>query len=309
MKKIKDIKNTDQLLDRIRYLEGELKNKSEEVDRLKNAFLANISHEIRTPMNAIMGFSGLLTDPSISEDDKLMFIEGIMAGSKNLLQIIESIVHAARLENMDVILKQEEIEVNNILKELLYHHSKEKSVNGKGHIDLNLQQEFDNKKLHIKTDAAKLRQILNNLIDNALKFTEKGKVKFGYRLPDKETIEFFVEDSGIGIPKDKIDKVFDKFSQIEESRVRKYSGLGVGLTISRDLIKIMGGDIRVDSEKGKGTNVTFTLPLNVNINGSNTSHTIDNIYPGVTKTWQQKNYMPIGQYSNPQVRKISVLSK
>lgn len=251
------LKNSD-LVSRIQQLEQIINIKEEEVERLKASFLSNISHEIRTPMNAIMGFSNLLKDPNITDDERNSFIECINDSSKNLLKIINNLILTAKSESEKIHIKECECVVNDLLKEIEKKHNNELHLIGNN----NLKVKFANnhkKKLLIRTDKEKLKTILSNLIDNALKFTNEGKVIIGFEIID-EDIKFFVKDSGIGIPEEKQKSIFNKFTQIEETRTRSYGGLGIGLTISNNLVQCLGGKMTLSSSVGKGSEFTFTIP-------------------------------------------------
>lgn len=236
--------------------------KSEEVDRLKNAFLANVSHEIRTPMNAIMGFSSLLNDPDLNAEERSVFVDGIHSSSRTLLNLIDKIIESAKLETEKVPSGKEFVLVDNVLNDLKLKFQDELNH----YDDKNIQLEFTNehkKKLKIISDEHKLVNILSNLIENAIKFTKSGSINIGYKLLNNKEIQFFVRDTGMGIPGDRIHRIFDKFSQVDENHRRKHAGLGVGLSISKELTKSMGGSISVNSDLGKGSTFYVTIPCEI----------------------------------------------
>jgi len=237
--------------------------KSEEVNRLKEAFLSNVSHEIRTPMNAIMGFSSLLNDPEITHDEICIFVEGIHSSSKNLLNLIEKIIESAKIESGNIKIQKDLVVIDDLITELKYRFEKETGqFAGSRAIDLRFIKN-DKKKLKILTDRNKLETILINLIENAIKFTKNGTIQCGFRMLHNNKIQFYVKDSGIGIPNDKLETIFESFSQIEENHRKKYNGLGIGLSISRKLAKKMGGNISVESSLGEGSVFYLTLPCEV----------------------------------------------
>ncbi|MFB6318836.1 ATP-binding protein [Saccharicrinis sp. FJH54] len=227
--------------------------KAEESDRLKTSFLANLSHEIRTPMNSIMGFSALLEDED-DQDLKLKYIEIIQRASSQLLNIINSIIDISKIEANKLTLKPKTIYVNEVLK---YQQATfEKLASTK---KLKLTARLLPTATTIYADETKLNQVLSNLIDNALKFTKKGEVSFGVQQRDS-LFEFFIEDTGIGISDEDKVFIFDRFRQVDDTKTRKYGGLGVGLSISKSYIEAMGGEIILKSQVGKGTRVSCILP-------------------------------------------------
>ncbi len=241
------------------------KEKAEESDRLKSAFLSNMSHEIRTPMNAIIGFSTLLSDPSVSEEERLEFIKIIKERGNDLMRIMDDIIDIAKIEAGQVKIEIRECQVNTMLSSLLITMNELRKKHLKTNVDLLFKPLSPDKDFTIMTDGNRLRQVLTNLLENAFKFTDRGSVEFGYTFKTEETlgpvIEFYVRDTGIGIPKDKQQVVFERFRQADDSSTRKYGGTGLGLTICKNLMSLLNGDIRLESEEGKGTSFYVTLPL------------------------------------------------
>jgi len=240
------------------------KEKAEESDKLKSAFLSNMSHEIRTPMNAILGFSTLLSDPSLVEDEKAEYIRIIKDRGNDLMRIIDDIIDVAKIESGQIKIEIKECQVNVLLTTLLVTMNEVKRKQAKNRIIMNCLPGSTDKDFTIITDGNRLRQILTNLIENALKFTEEGLVEFGYMLKNTgmdSVIEFFVRDTGIGIPENMHEIIFERFRQVDDTNTRRHGGTGLGLTISKNLVKLLGGDIRIESEKGKGTCFFITLPL------------------------------------------------
>jgi len=233
------------------------KEKAEEGDRLKTAFLHNVSHEIRTPMNAIIGFSTLLNEPDLTEAERRQYIDIIFQSGNQLLSIINDIVDLASVETGQVKLNQGKINLNTMLRRL-YDQFSYKKIPHK--ITLSLKTPISLKNTEIITDHIKLVQILSNLVNNAFKFTIKGKISFGYDLKDG-FLEFFVRDTGIGIPAEHLSKIFDRFYQVDSAISRQYSGTGLGLSISRAYIELMGGRVWVSSKPDEGTEFRFTIPF------------------------------------------------
>ncbi len=234
------------------------RNKAEESDRLKSAFLANMSHEIRTPMNGIMGFAELLKDPHLSEEQQQQYIDIIEKGGERMLNIINDIVDISRIEAglMDVML--EESDINEQL-EFTYSFFKPE-VEAKG-MQLVLSNILPAEQAKVVTDREKLFAVLTNLIKNAIKYSKEGTIEYGCR-GNESYLEFFVKDTGIGIPKDRQQAIFSRFVQadIEDKAARQ--GAGLGLSISKAYVEMLGGNIRVESEEGKGSIFYFTIPYN-----------------------------------------------
>lgn len=233
------------------------KEKAEESDRLKTAFLHNVSHEIRTPMNAIMGFSSLLNEPGISTDERKQFVDVIFQSGNQLLSIINDIVDLASIESGQVKINIREINLNRELRMLSEQFSYKQKPRV---ITLNLETPLPDKEAGIMTDATKLIQILSNLINNAFKFTKAGKITFGYTSRG-EFLEFFVKDTGVGIAPEHQSRVFDRFYQVDSAASRKYSGTGLGLSICRAYTELLGGEIWLNSKPGEGSEFIFTIPF------------------------------------------------
>ena len=232
------------------------KIKAEESDRLKTSFLQNISHEIRTPMNAIIGFSEILNDPDLPQEKCKHFTDIIIQNSYQLLSIINDIVSIASIEANQVNINTKKINLNNSLA-LLYDqfltNANEKNIKL---FYVPPTQIIDG---WIVTDETKLIQILTNLLRNALKFTSEGIIRFGYELKG-DSIQFFVEDTGIGIGKDMQQDIFKRFRQVEKTATRQFGGSGLGLSISKAYVELLGGEIWVESELDKGSIFYFTIP-------------------------------------------------
>ncbi|OFY39015.1 MAG: hypothetical protein A2X18_05640 [Bacteroidetes bacterium GWF2_40_14] len=234
------------------------KEKAEENDRLKTAFLHNISHEIRTPMNAIVGFCDLLNDPELKPDEYKHYTEIITQSSHQLLSIITDIVNLSTIEA-----GQERIMANNLNVNSICSYVYEQfilKVEHKG-IEISYNTSLPDNEATIISDETKLTQVLTNLLSNAVKFTNLGSIEFGY-LFKNDTLEFYVTDSGIGIPEEKHDEIFKRFYQIDRSENRQYGGSGLGLSISKTYIELLGGKIWLTSEAGKGTTFYFNIPYN-----------------------------------------------
>ncbi|MDD4578355.1 MAG: PAS domain S-box protein [Anaerolineaceae bacterium] len=231
------------------------KEKAQQSDRLKSSFLANMSHEIRTPMNGILGFLELLSEPDLGEDVKAGYLDIVKKSGQRLLSTINDIIEISKIESGDMQLCSQEINVSQFLS--YYYDFFLPQAKGKG-----LQLEFVQCKTDtetIFTDKSKLDSILTNLIKNAIKFTEKGRIEFGCEQKDSHTLLFYIKDTGKGIDPDKIDQVFERFMQADNLNTRGYEGSGLGLSITKAYVEHLGGKIWVESEPGKGSCFYFTI--------------------------------------------------
>ena len=237
------------------------KVKAEESDRLKSAFLANMSHEIRTPMNAILGFSGFLKDASLNEEKRNRFVDIINISGERLLAIINDIIDISKIESNQLKFEINKFDIKSTLLEIIEIQKKTNKLLIKKGLVLKLNKPEKALTYFLNTDQNRFIQILNNLINNAVKFTEYGEIEIGYSLKKYESnsyIEFYVKDTGCGIPKDKFDLIFDRFSQAGDGDFKQ--GNGLGLSICKGLIKLLNGEIWLESEENKGTTFYFTLP-------------------------------------------------
>ncbi len=263
----------------------EAKQKAEESDRLKSAFLANMSHEIRTPMNGILGFSQLLTNPNVSEVDVKEYVDVVQSCGRQLLGIINDLIDISKIEANQITISESDVNLNQILHEqfLLFRPK----ANEKG-LELTYSKGLPDELSLIRTDAGRVRQIINNLLINALKFTHEGNIHFGYTQKGKY-LQFFVEDTGVGISPEDFDTIFERFSQVETRISEQTGGTGLGLAISKAFVKKLGGEIWVESLKDKGSTFRFTLPYR---------QVVDN---------QLVEYISYEQPINPIERQVNIL--
>jgi PAS domain S-box-containing protein len=232
------------------------KEKAEESDRLKSAFLANMSHEIRTPMNGILGFTDLLSEPNLSGEDQEKFISIIQKSGKRMLDTVNNIIEISKIETSQVSITLNEININKHLYTLCSFFEQEATK--KGNV-LELENLLPKEEAAILLDKVKIDSVLTNLINNAIKFTTEGKIQIGV-VRKNEFLQFYVRDSGAGIPENKLGVIFDRFMQAELGISRGYEGSGLGLSIAKSYIEMHGGEIWVESNLGKGTCFFFTIP-------------------------------------------------
>lgn len=233
------------------------KEKAEESDRLKTAFLHNISHEIRTPINAIVGFAEFLNEPEFSPEKRKHFAEVIIRNSNQLLGIINDLVSIATIESGQEKVLEHPLSLNGVMQ-FIYHQFQLKAQEKQ--LQLNIVTPVTPGSDSIVSDEIKLRQILSNLVSNAFKFTQKGQIDFGYHINHND-VEFFVKDTGIGIPAEFQEEIFKRFRQVETNATRVYGGSGLGLSISKAYVELLGGKMWLTSSLGEGSTFYFNVPL------------------------------------------------
>jgi signal transduction histidine kinase len=246
------------------------KEKAEESDKLKTAFLTNMSHEIRTPMNGVIGFLDLLSETGLSGEEKDGIIALIQQSGKRMLNILHEIVDISRIESGQTVIHFQKTNINekieNVYK-LLKPDADNKSVN------LSSKNSLPAEEAITLTDEDKLYAILTNLVKNAIKYTDKGSIEFGYDLVEthgRASLQFYVKDTGIGIPKDRQEAIFERFIQADIADVQARQGAGLGLSIAKAYVEMLGGRIWVESEQGKGSTFYFTLPYKTEPEEKNT---------------------------------------
>jgi PAS domain S-box-containing protein len=236
------------------------KEHAEESDRLKTAFLQNMSHEIRTPMNAIIGFSTLMVSEYNNIEKLEEYSQIINHSCKDLLETIEGIIDIAKLESGRLLINNDVGNLKNLFNTLSLFFNEYKLRKDKQHIELNLQCQYNSDDIIIKTDLVKLKQVFINLISNAIKFTESGKIVGGCKFDKNQNLVFFVSDTGIGIPQDKHDIIFKRFVKVDLDKTKLMEGSGLGLAIVKELLDLIGGKIWFESEPFKGSTFYFTFP-------------------------------------------------
>jgi signal transduction histidine kinase len=225
-------------------------------DHLKSAFVANMSHEIRTPLNAIVGFSSLMTDPDIGEEDKQAFEKQILDNSDYLLSLIEDIIDVSKIESNQLTVKLQDVDVVPLIRQITQSFQMSVPYGKK----IKVISSLNMPELIVRVDRVRLEQILRNLLSNAVKFTDEGVIEVKCQ-KDSDFYIFAVKDSGIGIHTDHQQVIFDRFMKIDNNKQQLYRGTGIGLFLSRQLVEIFGGKIWVESEVGKGSNFYFTIPV------------------------------------------------
>lgn len=225
-------------------------------DRLKSAFLANVSHEIRTPLNAIVGFSSLITEPDIAEEDKKMFKEQVISNSEYLISLMEDIVDVSKIESNQLTINLRVVDVVPMIRKIV--QSFQLAVPSEKNVQV--ASGLSSSSLLVTTDLVRLEQILRNLLANAVKFTDEGQIEVGC-LQTQEFFVFSVKDTGIGIHADYQQLIFERFLKINSDKQRLHRGTGIGLFLSKQLVELLGGKIWVESEIGKGSSFYFTIPV------------------------------------------------
>ena len=263
IKYLEQNKELIQSIEKIKLINNELviaKNKAEESDQLKSAFLGNISHEIRTPMNGILGFTELLKNPDLNSDKQQNFINIIHKSGKRMLSIINDLIDISRIETGQVEIEITSVDINEILQELYNFFLPEAEAK---ELELNFRL-LKKSPENFFTDPTKLNQILSNLISNAIKYTKKGKIDVWYTMNNNSFINIYVKDSGIGIPLEERDKIFERFQQVNYASISDHEGCGLGLTITKAYIEKLKGEITLNSNPGIGSEFKVSLPSSYN---------------------------------------------
>ncbi len=242
------------------------KNKAEEASKLKSAFLANMSHEIRTPLNAIIGFSNLLIIPEISENQRIKYFYYIEKSTKSLLQLIDDILDISMIEAKQIEIINHEFKVSDVLSEFYKLYSAEIVNESEAKVELRINTNNTPEDFTLDLDEMRYKQILANLLENAKKYTESGYIEMGIKLANlpngSPMLITYIKDTGIGIDEKYFDVIFERFRKIETTGNKLYRGAGLGLTISRNLVSMMGGEIWLESTPSKGSTFYFSLPKN-----------------------------------------------
>lgn len=253
----------DKLEKRVKELESEVEDNDTKSEELKTKFLSNISHELRTPMNAILGFSSLLNDQQLPHNKREEYVNHINQSSAKLLNVVEAMIDVSMIQTGQLKIRQEECFVNQFLTDIYHYFNVDRHRNDRHHIALllNLGSKADDIMIH--SDQFRLNQVITSLLSNAFKYTEKGVIEFGYQMDEGEDkITFFVTDSGKGVLQEKSKQIFESFEKGDEYEYGKSvdSGVGLGLTLSKGIIELMGGEIWVEDNVFKGSTFKFFIP-------------------------------------------------
>ena len=234
------------------------KEEAEKADSLKSKFLENLSHEIRTPMNGILGFSELIKHEEMSEKERTSYIDFIINSANQLLSIIDDVVNISRIESGDIKIREQEVTVDNFFNDLMiFFHGY--LMNRNDQVSLRLQNKLTSYANHVILAKKEVQHILSNLIYNAIKFTRKGYIEIGVQKTN-DKLEFFVKDTGIGIEEQEQERIFERFYQSHTEGQQSYGGTGLGLTIAKALVDLIGGEMKVKSKPGVGSTFSFTIP-------------------------------------------------
>jgi signal transduction histidine kinase/ligand-binding sensor domain-containing protein/CheY-like chemotaxis protein len=250
------------------------KDKAEESDKLKSSFLANLSHEIRTPLNAIIGFSSMMLGSELSSEERLNFNTIIQSSSDTLLNLINDVIDFSKIEagKLEIIPSNVSLaKVFQQIEELFKLELKKQQYGIAKQIDFKMNVPDEIRSLSISIDESRLIQIISNLINNAIKFTNEGFIETGCKLQNDGTLEFYVKDTGIGIEKGDLEIIFQRFRKVENNNIQIYRGAGLGLSISQHLAHLMGGKIIVQSNPGEGSVFYFSIPVK-KVNGNKISN-------------------------------------
>lgn len=249
----RDISERKSILDELIFA----KEKAEESDRLKSAFLANMSHEIRTPMNGILGFTDLLKEPKLSDTEKNQYVRIIESSGNRLLNTVNDLIDFSKIEAGQIKVSISNVDINELMEQLCTFFNVEAQKKG---LELFIDTTSSIKNIHLLSDKEKIYSILTNLIKNAIKFTQHGRIEFGYQQKGVD-LQFFVKDTGNGISKERLEVIFDRFVRGGANEEAFSEGAGLGLSISKTYVEMLGGKIWVESEEGVGSQFYFTIPM------------------------------------------------
>jgi signal transduction histidine kinase len=250
----------------VKKLEKELQKSKEKIqssEKLKSAFLANMSHAVRTPMNAIIGFSELIAMENISPKRKDEYTKIINEKGHQLLTLIDDIIEISKIEAGRLEINYSPVDLDEFLNEIFSITFQKKIKAGRDQVELILQKNPTTEPIYIQTDSGRLQQIFNNILGFCMQNTLKGSIEFGYYLKDAKSLEFYIKDTGQGLNKEDQKLIFDYFWQFEDISHQRLSGIGLGITIAKKILELLGGKISLTSEINSGTTFNFTLPIEI----------------------------------------------
>ncbi len=274
-------------LEELNFELNRAKIRAEESDRLKSIFLKNLSHEIRTPMNGIIGFTDLLSNEELSPEKKISYLQKINSSTYQLLHTLDNMITISHIEAGQITIRRTEFSLNQFFNELHQFYQFEKISFNRSNVEIRLRVPIQLQNIKITSDYTNLKLVFTNLIDNALKFTHSGFVEFGCRYTKRETIEFYVKDTGIGIPADKQEVIFRRFSQADDKIRITYGGIGLGLAISNGVVRLLGSKLNLESKENYGTVFHFEFE-HKQLNISNLIPQINSLNPNKIPDWSDK---------------------
>ena len=240
---------------------NDIRQRAADNEKSNTFFLANMSHEIRTPLNTIIGFSNLVAEAGLPDEQKQLYIKNISKSGNALLHLIEDLIDYSKIDSGQITLNEEVCQLNEFFSDFYSFFTDTQSEKLKDQMEFRVKINSTDQALSFYTDVLRLKQVMSNMISNAFKFTKEGHIDIGFSLLESDEVEFFVEDTGRGIAVDKLEYIFDRFGKTDFSPIRDGGGSGLGLTISKKLINLMGGSVHVESREGAGSRFSFRLPF------------------------------------------------
>lgn len=270
------------------------KEKAEKADRLKTTFLANMSHEIRTPLNGILGFTELMKNRTEKSHKNSRFLEIVYQSGKQLMALINDIIDISKIEAGEIKISQKECRINAMMDEVYHFFDIQIKTQTDAAIELRLNKTLPDYQMHIISDCVRIKQVLTNLVSNAVRHTQEGTVEFGYTLQkdknDDVFLKFYVKDTGEGLTNEEQERIFDRFMQVKGTKKEKQTGSGLGLTISKALVQLLNGKIWVESEKNTGSTFYFTIPYKpIKLSATNEKEVHTSEMPEYQ--WKDRNFL------------------